>query len=72
MSNKILKIVEKVPQVTSLPDGNYMGNWGAYVITIHHKDKVYECQTETGVRGIGFNVMVTVKDGVATFVEVNN
>ncbi len=72
MSNKILKITERALQITSLPDGNYNGKWGGYIITVHYKDKVYECKTEEGVRGVGFNVMVTVKNGVATFVEVNN
>tara|TARA_Y100000592_G_scaffold82073_1_gene130416 strand:- start:485 stop:703 length:219 start_codon:yes stop_codon:yes gene_type:complete len=72
MSNKILEITERVPRVTNLPDGNYNGKWGGYVITVQYKDKVYECKTEDGVRGFNINVMVTIKDGVATFVEVNN
>ena len=72
MSNKILKITERLPQITSLPDGNYIGKWGGYVIEVRHRDRVYECKTEDGVRGFNINVMVTVKDGVATFVEVNN
>lgn len=72
MSNKILSITEKVPQAAMLPDGLYNGTWGGYVITIHYNDKVYECKTEEGVRGIGIKVVVTVQDGLATFESVKN
>ena len=72
MSNKILEIKEKVPQVTTLPDGSYNGTWGGYVIELHYKCKNYELTTEEGVRGMGFKVVVTIKDGVATFTEIKN
>ena len=70
--NKILKITEKVPQVATLPDGNYLGTWGGYIITINYKGKTYECEVEEGVRGTGFKVMVTIKNGIATFTEIDN
>jgi hypothetical protein len=72
MSNKILAIKERVPQVTSLPDGVYMGKWGGYVITVNYNGKTYECETEEGIRGIGFSVVVTIDGGVATFREAKN
>ncbi len=72
MSNKILLIREKVPQVATLPDGSYQGLWGGYGIEIRYKDKTYELTTEEGVRGMGIKVVVTVKDGVATFEEIKN
>jgi hypothetical protein len=72
MSNKILSIKEKVPTITTLPDGSYQGLWGGYVIEINYKGKTYELTTEEGVRGIGFRVVVTIKDGDATFTELKN
>ena len=72
MSNKVIAITEKVPKVTTIPDGLYIGKWGGYVIEVKSKDKAFELQTEEGVRGIDINVVVTVKDGVATFETVNS
>jgi hypothetical protein len=67
MKNKIKSITEKVPQVTTLPDGYYNGIWGGYVIEINHNRKTYYLETEEGVRGMGIKVIVEIKDGVATF-----
>jgi hypothetical protein len=72
MSNKILSIKEKVPTITTLPDGVYSGTWGGYVIDVNYKGKTYELTTEEGVRGMGFKVMVTITNGVATFDELKN
>jgi hypothetical protein len=70
--NKIKSIKEKVPQVATLPDGIYTGTWGGYVIEMRYNGKTYELETEEGVRGAGFKVAVTIKDGVATFEELKN
>jgi hypothetical protein len=70
--SKILEIREKVPQIAMLPDGAYFGTWGGNVIDVSYKGKNYELTTEEGVRGMGIKVVVTVKDGVATFDEVKN
>ena len=67
MQHKVKSITEKVPQVTTLPDGLYYGTWGGYVVDIDYKGKKYELATEEGVRGIGIKVVVEIKDGVATF-----
>lgn len=72
MSNKILKITEKVPKETTLPDGIYQGIYGGYNIEIRFKDKTYDLRTEEGVRGNGFKVIVTIKDGIATFEDLKN
>lgn len=69
---KILSITEKVPQTTTLPDGKYVGKWGGYIIELQYKDKYYELKTEEGVRGIGFGVIVTIKNGEATFDSIDN
>jgi hypothetical protein len=69
---KIVAIREKRPVETTLPDGMYMGSWGGYVIEVNYGNKKYELETEEGVRGIGFKVVVTIKDGVATFQDLNN
>lgn len=68
----ITKITERRPKETTLPDGIYTGLWGGSIITINYEGKDYECHTEEGVRGMGFKVVVTIKDGIATFVESNN
>lgn len=70
--NKILEIREKVPQIAMLPDGAYFGTWGGNVIDVSYKGKNYELTTEVGVKGMGIKVVVTVKDGVATFDEIKN
>jgi hypothetical protein len=72
MRNKVKSIKEKVPQESTLPDGCYNGVWGGYIIELGYKGKTYQLETEEGVRGVGFKVIVQVKDGVATFDELNN
>jgi len=72
MKNKIKTITEKVPQVTTLPDGLYNGVWGGYVIEVNHKGKTYEMATEEGTRGIGIKVVIEINDGVATFDTIIN
>jgi hypothetical protein len=69
---KIKAIREKRPVETTLPDGMYMGTWGGYVIEVNYGGKTYELETEEGVRGSGFKVVVTIKDGVATFEDLKN
>lgn len=69
---KILSIAEKKPVVATLPDGTYNGTWGGYCITVHYDKRTFELTTEEGVRGIGFNVVVTIANGVATFTETKN
>ena len=72
MKNKIKSITEKVPQLTTLPDGLYYGIWGGYVIEVGYNGKNFELETEEGVRGMGFKVIVQIEDGVATFDEVKS
>lgn len=69
---KIVRITEKTPRETILPDGNYQGNWGGNIITVNYKGKTYELETDEGVRGIGFNVTVIIKGKEQTFIEINN
>lgn len=71
MKNKIKSIKEKVPQITTLPDGFYNGVWGGYTIDVTHRGKVYELETEEGVRGVNVKVIVEVKDGEPTFDLIN-
>lgn len=72
MRNKVKSIREKVPQVTTLPDGLYTGTWGGYNIDVNINGKTYELETEEGVKGIGIKVIVQISDGVATFDELKN
>ncbi len=71
MKNKIKSIREKVPQVATLPDGFYNGIWGGRVIEVYYDGKAFELETEEGVRGEGFKVIVQVQNGVGTFEEIN-
>lgn len=72
MKNKVKSITEKVPQVTTLPDGQYEGLWGGYIIEIGSNGKEYELTTEEGVKGMNIKVIVEIKDGEATFEEVRS
>ena len=69
---KIVSIKEKKPVETTLPDGIYQGVWGGYCIEVQYDHKSYELTTEEGVRGIGFRVVVTISNGVATFSDLKN
>ncbi len=69
---KITKITEKLPKEVTLEDGLYFGVWGGYIIQLEYKNKTYELTTEEGIRGMGIKVVVTIKNGVATFEEVKN
>jgi hypothetical protein len=71
---KIIKITEKITEIKpiTLPDGNYLGTWGGNKIDVYHKGKNYELETDEGVRGIGYKVMVTIDKDDMTFVEINN
>ena len=70
--NKILKIEEKAPVATTLPDGYYTGILGGYVIEVKYKDKYYQLTVEEGIRGVGFRVVVIIKDGEATYEDLKN
>ncbi|MBP6538899.1 MAG: hypothetical protein KA234_01085 [Saprospiraceae bacterium] len=72
MTHKVTFITEKVPQVTTLPDGLYNGLWGGYAIDIDYKGKKYELATEEGIRGMNIKVVVQIDKGVATFDTVNS
>jgi hypothetical protein len=69
---KVKAIREKKPVETKLPDGMYNGIWGGNIIDVSYDGKIYELETEEGVRGIGYRVIVTIQDGVATFNECKN
>lgn len=72
MDGKILSITRAVPQETTLPDGTYVGKWGGYTIRVNHNGNEYDMKTEEGVRGIGIGVVVTITNGVASFVCTKN
>ncbi len=69
---KVLSIKEKQPVDVSLPDGVYLGVWGGHVIELGFKGKTYELESDIGVKGFGYKVVVTVTDGEATYQEVKN
>lgn len=70
MKNKITSIKEKVPQVTTLPDGYYNGLWGGSIIEVKHRGKTYELATEEGIRGFNVKVVVEIQNGEPTFDEI--
>lgn len=69
---KIIKITEKIPAAAALPDGIYQGVYGGYIIEVKHDSRIFELHTQDGVRGMGIRVVVTVKNGEATFEYLNN
>lgn len=69
---KVLSIKEKQPIDVSLPDGVYLGVWGGHVIDLKFKGKIYELESDIGVKGFGYKVVVTVSNGEATYAEVRN
>ena len=69
---KIISIREVPEEPVPLEDGKYVGEWGGSIITIKHDNRNYELTTEGAVRGIGYGVVVTIKDGEATFEEIKN
>jgi hypothetical protein len=56
---KIKSIKKKVPQRTTLPDGNYIGTHSGYIITIDYKNESYEIEVDNGIRG-SIKVMVNI------------
>lgn len=72
MIHEITSIKEKIPKETTLPDGFYNGIWGGYNIELKYKEKEYILTTKIGVKGIGYKVIVEIKNGVATFNEIDN
>ena len=69
---KITTIYEKVPQVTTLPDGYYIGMWTGNVIEVNYKAKWYSLQTEERYYGGEISVVVSIEDGIMSFEELNN
>lgn len=72
MHGKVISIKEQAPKEVTLPDGLYVGKLGGYCITLIVGNTTYELQTEDGIRGIGFNVIVKVENGVATYDYAKN
>lgn len=72
MMGKVLSISEKRPVDVSLPDGVYVGVWGGNVIELEFKGKTYELESDVGVKGFGYKVVITVSNGEATYTEVKN
>lgn len=42
------------------------------MVVKNHLELDYELKTEEGLRGIGFGVIVTIKNGEATFDSIDN
>ena len=72
MPSKILSIEEKIPRPAKLPNGFYLGTWGAYIIEVRYKDKLYQLKTEEGVRGMNIRVVVEINDNSMSFNELEN
>jgi hypothetical protein len=69
---KVLSIQEKLPKQVTMPDGIYLGNWSGHEISVSVGKRNFDLTTDEGVRGINVTVVVTIKDGEATFEEINN
>lgn len=69
---EITKITKKVSQESTLPDGIYVGKWGGYEIEVYYSPDKYILTTKEGVKGMNISVVVTIKDGIATFELLKN
>lgn len=67
---KVLVIREKRPVDMSLPDGVYLGFWAGSIIELVFRGTTYELITDE--RGIGYKVVVTIKNSEATFDKIKN
>lgn len=68
MANKIVpNSIEPLVNMTDIPDGEYPGKWSSYQIEFVAGGVTYTATTESGVRGLGIPVIVTVKGGHVTF-----
>lgn len=70
MKYNIISISEKIPKITTLPNGFYTGRWGGYIVEVVYQQKIFELKTEEGVRGMNIPVIVEIVDGIASFDEL--
>ncbi len=66
MNGQVISAKIKIPK-SNIPNGTYHGIWGGYEIIFTAHSIEYELQTEEGVRGRGFKVLIKVRDGIITF-----
>jgi len=64
---KILKVKKRCYEIGVLPDGEYNGLWAGNTIEVYFKWYTYDLITEKEIPRINIKVLVTVKDGVATY-----
>lgn len=69
MEHKITSIKKKVSKKDALPDGYYIGNWTGFIISVTSQNVEYLLTTQRGGKGV--KVVIEVKEGIATFNEVN-
>lgn len=62
--------IKEVKEVVTLPDGEYHGFWGGYLVRIETHDKVYELKTENGIRGINVPCVVKSYNGKVVVCEL--
>lgn len=70
--NKVLTISRRVDKNDTLPDGLYLGLLGGYNISVKYNDCEYNLSIKEGIRGFNIPVVVTVKDGEATYSFTKN
>lgn len=69
---KIIDIQQKILVKATLPDGIYVGTQGGSEIELYYSGTYYLLTTDVGVRGINLKVIVTIKDGIATYELLKN
>lgn len=69
---KIVSITREVREESILPDGYYLGVWGGFKISLYYKDTEYLLKTLDGAKGSRIRVVIIVKEGDATFHNLNN
>lgn len=61
----VLKVV-KVPPMEGIPDGDYGGTWGGYVVTFKCHGETYTARTSNGIRTPAAPCRVMVDSGRIT------
>ncbi len=70
----ITKSIEQIETpVSSIPNGNYIGEWHGYDVSFKIGKRVFIVTGETCTKGLTPDkVLVTVKDGEIDFVLIDN
>lgn len=53
------------PQSAALPDGEYEGTWGGYIVIVQHEGKTYHVEVDQGIRTMAAPCTLTIRGSEA-------